>query len=312
MPRASGGFGGGGSRGGGYGGGGFGGGGYHHHHYHRPYRGFFFFPWHRPYFGYGGFFGGFWGLFFLPIIILVLAGIFLISSILSLVSVIAQGGVVEFNLQKFKDYSYAEYTAAFSDESPEDYEYNLLLVFSTREGYDEYYTIAQVGNYLIDDVHYAFEENGPYHASIERSLQAENYNESLDRDLYSIITALTSTVKSYGDPYLRQRPKTPTVPESKVIEKDENLEFTGEMTKEAVAKFTEETGIPLVLVIEDEEDIFGKGVPAHIIISGVISLGISVFCIVWIVKSAKAKKQAKKEAENKQNGTDYNDPRYWN
>ena len=79
-----------------------------------------------------------------------------------------------------------------------------------------------------------------------------------------------------------------------------------------MAQFAEDTGIPIVLIIEDEEDVFGKTFPAGTVVAGVLSLGFVVFATVWIVKASKAKKRAKREAENRRNGTDYNDPRYWN
>ena len=313
MPRPTGGFGGSGSSGGGFGGGsrggGFGGGYHHHHHYHRPYGGFFFFPWRRPYYGYGGgCLGGLLSLFLLPIILLLFAGIFIFVSISELVVAIANGGVVQYNEQAYRQYSLAHYEAEFSADAA-NYEHNILVTFTTCEGYDYYYSISQIGNYLEDEVHTAFSQNGAFHRALNNSLLSEDYNDSLDRDLYSAITAVTASLKSNGDLFLAKPTDTYT-PKSTVKNYDENIAFTGEMTTLALQKFTEETGISIVLIIDDEEAVFGKTFPTGTLVLGLVSLGIMVFAIVWIVKSVKAKNENAGRTDN--TGGDYNDPRYWN
>lgn len=322
MPRPSSGFsgsGGRGSSGGGHGGrGGYGGGPhgphgprgpYGPHRYYRPYYGgFFFFPWRRPYYGYG-FHGGFFALFFLPILILSIAAIFLLTSVIQLISVLAQGGVVTYDSSKFRDYALTQYEAQF-DASSAGYEDNLLIVFSTVEGYDEYRVQAMIGNNIIDGITYMFDDGAEFSRALEKHLLADDYSTSLDRCLYSAIDSITQSAQNYPSSFLKEQ--TVDHRSSAVINRDENLKgFTGEYTQAALDAFTEETGIPVVLIIEDEEDIFGRGVPAYVIVSGLISLGFCIFGTVWIVKAVKAKKQSHTAGQSP-GGTDYNDPRYWN
>ena len=82
------------------------------------------------------------------------------------------------------------------------------------------------------------------------------------------------------------------------------------MTTLALQKFTEETGISIVLVIDDEDAVFGKTFPMGTLVLGLISIGIMVFAVVWIIKSVKAKKESAGRTDNSDG--DYNDPRYWN
>ncbi len=309
MPGPGGGSRGGGFRGsssGGYGGG-YGGGGY------RPYGGFFFFPWRRPYYGFGGgFFGGLFGLFLLPVIILLLAAVFLITSIVSLISAIASGGVVQYSETKFQAYADEQYAAIYGGEYQEAYEDNILIVFTTNETFDDYYAIAWVGDNISTKINLMFgDESTEFGAAMNRTILLENggYKASLDKNLAMMIDLMkdyasgyTSFIKESSSPHA----------EGQIINRDEDLSFTEETVKTALDDFYAETGIPISIVVEDEEDVFGKSIPVSYIISGVFSLGICVFAGVWIYKSVKAKKSAKRQEENKANGTDYNDPRYWN
>lgn len=310
MPRASSGFSGSGGRGagGGYSGG-YGGGGHYHRHYG---GGFFFFPWRRPYYGYGGgFFGGLFGLFFLPIILLLFAGLILVTSVISLISVLAQGGVVQYDRQEFQNYAKAAYAEHFDPKST-GYEDNLLIFIATVEGYDTYHAIGVVGDNINDPIYYMFDEGGAFDAALYKALPNEDYNVSFDRDLRAAIYTLETEVLKNDKIFL----KSPTAAkrDAEVIIKDENLsDFPKDgYTYEALESFSEKTGINVVLIIQDEEAVFGRTVPASVIISGILSLIICIFAGVWIYKSAKARKRAKREQENRQNGTDYNDPRYWN
>ena len=314
MPGPAGGGGGGGfgggSRGGGGGfGGGFGGG-HHHHHYHRPYGGFFFFPWRRPYYGYGGgCLGGIVGLFLLPIFILIFAGIFIVAAIVDLVATIANGGVVQYNERAFGEYADQQYKAEFSAYS-ETYEDNLLIVFTTTEDADGYYTIAWPGDNISNQINLMFGKDGAYGTSIRKNVNTKDYKYALDKNLSMVIDEMASQASRYES--FIEKTDGERAP-SKVINRDEDLDFTVTTVQKSLDNFTEETGIPIVLIVDDEEDVFGKTFPVGTVVLGVIGLAFATFAIVWIVKSVKAKKNGPSGRGNDTpGGTDYNDPRYWN
>ncbi len=317
MPRSSSGFSGSGGRGnggfsGGGGRGGYGGGGYHHHHHYGG--GFFFFPWHRPYYG-----GGLFSLLFLPIIILVFALIFLVSSIVTLISVVSQGGIVIYDPVVFDNKATAAYEQYFDPKS-ETYEDNLLIYFSTEEGYADYHGIGIAGNNLQREILYMFDEGGSFEVALEKAFTGKNYDKSFDRNMYDVITDLKIEASKLNSAFV-DKPQEDTVKDPVLFVGDKNLTdfktdekgYTSEgYTYRGLKEFTEATGINVVMIIDDAESIFGRTIPASVIISGVISLGICIFAVVWIVKSVKAKKNAERARENQRNGTDYNDPRYWN
>lgn len=262
-----GGFGGGGSRGGSFGGGSFGGGGgYRHHHYHRP--GFFFWG-PRRYYG-GGCLGGLAGMIILPVIILILAGIFLIGSVISAFSIAGQGGVVSYDENKFGDYANARYEEEFGGKS--GYEDNILIVFTTNEDYDEYYCIAWVGDHIVTEINYMFgNATTDFGRAVNSSINQQSYKYSLSSNLAETINKMTYKIETVGiDNSFKCNEKQAEVP-SRLVNRSE-LNMTESTVDMALTEFTEKTGIPIVIVVDEEEDVFGKNMPAGVIFTIIISI----------------------------------------
>ena len=242
----------------------------------------------------------------LPIILLLFAGIFVFVSISELIVAIANGGVVQYNERAFGDYADAQYYAAFS-EYADTYDDNILIVFTTTEDADGYYTIVWAGDNITNEVSYLFTENRAYGVSLNKNINTADYKYALDKNLAMVIDDMATAVSAY-ESFIEESvgEKAP----SRVINNDEALSFTTQTVQKSLDKFTEKTDIPIVLVIDDEEAVFGKTFPMGTLVLGLISIGIMVFAVVWIVKSVKAKKESAGRTDNSDG--DYNDPRYWN
>lgn len=76
--------------------------------------------------------------------------------------------------------------------------------------------------------------------------------------------------------------------------------------EDAVREFTEKTGVPVVVIVEDGVDIFGKQTPASAIITIILSIGAVVAGVVLIVRAVKKRNDVKKEADSDL-GYDYED-----
>lgn len=299
MPGPAGGSGGGGFGGGsrGSGGGGYGGGG--------GYRGggFFYSPFGRRYYG-GGCLGGIVGILLLPIFIIVFALILAISSIITLIGAIANGGIVQYNERAFQDYANSQYQIYFGDYS-ETYEDNILLVFTTTEDSDGYYTIAWAGDNISNEINLAFGENAAYGTSLKKNINTKDYKYALDKNLAMVVDDMRKTAKQY-EPF--DVPSEGEHAPSKVVNGDTTLDFNTKTVQDALDKFTAETGISIVLIVDNEEDVFGKTFPVGTVVIGVISIGAITLAVIWLVKSLKNKKRSPKGS---QDNTNYNDPGYW-
>ena len=281
--RGGGGFGGGGFSGGSRGGGGFGGGHHHHHHHH---GGFFFFG-RRRYYG-----GGLFGLLIAPFILIILAAIILFASVGSAFSSIANGGRVIYDEQKFRDYAYGEYNAAFG--AYDGYEDNIHIVFLTDETNETYCYIAMVGYNIRGEIDSMFGADGTaFGETIKASVNATNHKDTLTRNLSTTVTAMADKVSALGldSSFIKTENKT-KIPESKLINKTE-LVIAPEYVNDALRYFTEKTGIPVSITVDTMENVFGKTVLTSDIIFVVLALvliGVAIFLIIRNIRESRRRK----------------------
>lgn len=307
---------GGGSRGGGFGGGSFGGGrgggfgggfgGHHggfggpHHrppHHHGPHFFGGWYPRRRYYYGGGGCLGGFIGALMMPIFILIFVGIFFVAILGNAVTDLKNGGSIRYDEAVFQDYADMRYAEEFGESTA--YEDNLLLVFLVNEQSDGYYTIAWCGyniDSLISDMF--GNEYTAYGQAVDSSVPAY-YEHSLSQNLASITDKMTARIVKLGLPssFIEQEDHSVTVPSH--LTNHSHLPLSEQTVERALADFTEQTGIPVVFVVDDMEDVFEKTMGASILplVIALIFAGIAIAMIVSAVKN-RPRKRTSAQQEN--------------
>ena len=310
------GFGGGGGFGGGFGGGGRGfGGGYHHHHHGPHFRGGWFFG-PRFYYG-GGCLGGLLGMMFAPIILILVAGGLLLSSFGSAFHSLSTGGDIAYNEEALQDYANAQYFAAFGAEK--DSEDQLLLVFLIEdEQYYDYAYIAWCGDHIQGKIGAMFGAEGTRLGSaIQNSaINSSTYKYSLDSGIAQVMGTMQGHIEALGlESSLICNSGASNANSSYLINRA-NIDMTADTVNAALESFTEATGIPVIVVVEDAEEVLPKNFDwFSVIIAGVLI----VIAIVLIVKAFKnrPKKQEddgsyKGSSQNNYNNGNYDNNNYNN
>ena len=309
----SGGFGGG-SRGGGNFGGGHRPGGFGGHRpggFYRPHRPFFFTPFfgfRRPFYGYGyrsGCLGGALGLMMAPIVILII--IFsLITNIFGAVgrsvSNIASGGQSIYKESAMQDYADMCYAEEF--EKGSTYEDNILILFLVNEEYDGYYSIAWVGNNINNNINRMFgNEYTEFGKAITDNIDDSFYKYSLEK---SLAMAVDDMSKNVEDLHLKSsfidKNVSDHIYDSHITNKS-SLDITGDTINKSLDNFTEATDIPIVIVVEDIDDVFEKTINTGDVITVILAFGIGGFAVYLIVKSFKEQSNG----ENHYNNNYYQD-----
>ena len=302
MPGPGGGGGGGfggGSRGGGFGGGGFGGGfggghhghhGHHHHHYYGPrFGGWFFGP---RYYGYGGgCLGGLLGMIFVPVIMIFVIIFMLIGSFGSALGNVASGGQVIYDESVMQEYADDRYYEVFGEY--ENYDNNLLVVFLTNEEYDGYYAIAWAGYNLDPKIYNLFgDERAAFSQMMLSTVNDTYYKNSLSKDLEMTMDKLATKIESFGlsDSFDKNLVYNGEMPESRLVNYSA-LAMSEELVNDALRDFTDRTGIPAVIVVDEMEEAIGKKLLAQDIFLVVILIGLVALVIFMIVKAIKEKKK---------------------
>ena len=303
-----GGFGGG---GGSFGGGGRGfGGGYHHHHYGpRFHGGWFFGP--RRYYGGGGCLGGLLGMMMAPIIILLFAGIMLLSVFGSAFGSITTGGEIYYDENTYQDYAnqqYAEYFGEF-----EDYEDGLVIVLAVEDvEYYDYAYIAWLGDNIDYEINLMFGAHGTkFGNAIESSaINSGSYKYSLD----SGIAAVMRTMKQHVTALHLENNLTCNHDyqdfDSRLVNKTD-IDITPNTVNAALKDFTESTGIPVIVVVEDASEILPQYFDWFSVIVATVLIVIAVVLIVKALKN-RPKKQEDDGSYHGSNQNNYNNQNYNN
>jgi hypothetical protein len=290
---------GGGSRGGGFDGGprhgGFGGGVHHggfggHHHYHRPYGlGFFpFFGFRRPYYGYhrGGCLNGMMGLIFMPIILVIII-ITLLTNTLgrigSSISNVSSGGNVRYNERTMQEYADLQYAVEFS--GTKNYEDNILIVFLVDEEREGYYTIAWVGDDVPDDIYSMFGNERTEFGHEMKGKIASYYENSLSKNLASVVAGMTDRIVNKG----LESSKGENQGYESHITNSSSLSMNEDTVNRALEEFTAETKIPIVITVEDMEEVFPKSLRSSDVFVTVFTVIMGAAAIYFIYRAVKEK-----------------------
>lgn len=297
--RSGGGFGGGGSRGGGFGGG-FGGGprpgGFRPHYGPRFHFGFGPRRYYHYGYGGGGCLGGLLGMLMIPIIMLLIAGVVIFGTLGDAITAFREGGVVEYDETAFQDYADDRYRAAFADSTA--YEDNILIVFLVDEECESFYCIAWVGDHLIYQVSDMFGGEGTaFGDAIYSSVNSTTYRYSLDSDLARAMARMQNKVASVGKD-AHYCDETHVQADSVLVNRTD-LQLTESTVNDALKSFTEATEIPIVIVVDDMEDVFGRTMPGDYVMTLLIALVFVVVGIVLIVRAVSANKRRKKDGDDR-------------
>lgn len=278
----------GGSRGGGFGGGSrggsFGGGPMHHgphHHHHGP---IFFFGPRRHYYGGGG--GGCGGV----IVALVILGVFALAFLGMLIDSLTVGGDPNGNIiydeRTFQGYADSEYFNAFS--ATEDYENNILLVYTVYEGYDGFECIAWVGNNVPTSI------NEMMTGSAISSGISDYYEFQLSKGIAMSVDKLTDRAPASSASVDTRFSK---------LTNYSSLEMNKETVNKALVAFAEKTGINIAVVVVDGADVFGvsESGDAGFAIFGIVFIAIIAIIIIGSVNKSKGNGSSSNDKTDKTN-----------
>ena len=258
--------------------------------------------------------GGCCGIIFLPIIILIMVGSILTSTFRT-------GSfdytMVRYDEEKFQDYANEQYAEEFGSSAA--YEDNLLLTVLTDDDYYTFYYIAWVGDHVDPQIRDLLGNNQTVLGQLmEQSINQTNYKYSLDSDLAAVVRELTKEIEALGlaDSYTCEEDHVQVASglRNYTSNNASALEMTESTVQEALTVFTETTGIPMVIVVEDGDDVFGVNrsistsgaTPILLIIVGIVF----VVALIFGVKAVSNKKKRRDQQDFNSGGNyqrDYGD-----
>ena len=202
-------------------------------------------------FGGGGCCSGFFG----TIIFVVVALFLCIGSFFGNVDI----NLDRYDEEKFQDFANSQYEAEFKKSSA--YEDNLLITVLTQDDYVSYYYIAWVGDHIDYDINGLLGNDYTTLGQLmKNNISETSYKYSLDTDLARVMQDLTVAVQSLGLEDSFTCSENHAQVKSHLTNRSQ-IDLTESTVNEALTDFTDATGIPVVVVVEDMDDVFGSASP---------------------------------------------------
>ena len=199
--------------------------------------------------------------------------------------------------EKFQDFANSQYEAEFGSSSA--YEDNLLITVLVNEDYYDYYYIAWVGDHIDYEINCLMGNNDTVLGqTMENSISSSSYKYSLDSDLANVMKVMTGHIQNLKlDSSFTCSERRGGIRSH--VTNHANIELTESTINGALEEFTDATGIPVVIVVEDMKDVFGRGESAvqgiatnygGIILTAVLGVG-AVVAIVAAVTFVRRRNQ---------------------
>ncbi len=230
------------------------------------------------------------GILFAPVLLILLAVFIVTSTLGSAFSQVAGGGSIAYDEATFQEYADAEYAKAFGNSSA--YEDNILILFLTNEECDGYYCISWVGDNIQASVNDLFgDESTAFGKAVVSSVNSDYYAYSLDSNLARVMEIMGDRIEALGlSSSYRKEYDHSTSPDSHMVNYTD-LDLTASTVDDALEDFTDRTGIPTVIAVQDMEAVFGRTLPLSSIIIVVAAVALIGVAIYMIVKGMRERKQ---------------------
>lgn len=204
-----------------------------------------------------------------------------------------------YNEEVFQDYADSQYAAEFGASSA--YEDNLLItVLIDEESYTNFYYIAWVGDHVAADINQMLGNNSTaLGQAMMNCISETSYKYSLDSDLARVVETVTQKIQDLSLESSFSCNENHAQVQSHLTNHTA-LSMTEDTVNSALTAFTDATGIPVVIVVEDMVDVFGKNESSSA--SAGLILILILIAVVGIVLLVKWLKKRKKQGDG---GDDY-------
>lgn len=246
-----------------------------------------------------------------PIIVLLFTGVILFIMVGSAFTSVVNGGQIVYDEQAFQAYADSRYAEEFGTSS--SYEDNLLIVIATNEDADDYYCIAWVGDNIHTKINYMFgDESSTFGHVVQGTINSEYYAYSLDSNLATVMDRMAEEIVALNLVSSFNLPSDQSKMTESHLTNYTELTLTEGTVNPALQRFTEQTDIPVVIVVDTMENVFGKSISFSDILIVLILVGIAIFAIFLIVRNVRGYNAEKKKKDGEPNDNDHSGGKKYN
>ena len=187
---------------------------------------------------------------------------------------------------------YDKYIEKIGNPAYEDY---LFITFLTYEDNYEYNYLGLVGRNVKSNIMRMMGNNNTELGYAIKSSVPQNYKNSLDASIVMAMDTLSQYVTYVnGDASPYNEESGGEHMSSKMINYSP-LNMDEKSVNSALGRFTEETGLPVIVLVDTAENVFGKTMPVANIIVSIITLAVIVGCVWFIIAKIRRKNQIERD-----------------
>ena len=223
-----------------------------------------------------------------PIIILVIATAILIYNLVSLIGVLVNGGEIVYDQTVLDEYVSKAYNGAYETSSAK--ESGLAIIFFHNEDTNAVEYLVSPGSNISSYVTEIFGTESEFGKYLNENVHKDSYKETLASDLSSAIIHMADKVAELD--LISNFVKNHDLSNMPVSHLVDNTAFAldASTVNSALNTFTEATGIPVVMVVDSAEAVFGRTIPTTDILMVVLILVVIGLVTASMVKKIKAYK----------------------
>ena len=223
------------------------------------------------------------GIVLFPLFIIVICLSLFFVFLSPTVAIIKDGGMINYSDEAFARYRDEQYEKYFGSSSAK--EDNVLIIFLTKEDFTKYYCVAKVGDNVSKSISVMYGgQDSTFGKIVKETVPDEDYKFVIDRSLASITNQMATKIQSLDleSSYQKESDRS-KLTESQFVNYT-SFSISRETVNSALEDFTSYTDIPIVVVVDSAETVFGKVMPGSdiLFLSGLIC--VSAFCIFVIIK----------------------------
>ena len=222
------------------------------------------------------------GIVLFPLLLTIFATVIFFVYLSPTVQTIREGGKTNYSDQVADFYRTEAYDDEFGDTSAK--EDNLLIVYLVDADGKQFYCMSKLGSNVSDSVVKLFGNAESEFGKIVTGSMDEVFKNTMASNLTVIIDGMTDKVEALklSSSFKAESDKS-DLAESKLVNKS-SLNVSADSVNASLEAFTEETGIPAVIVIDDIEAVFEKRMPVGDIALLVILVIVAVISIASTTK----------------------------
>ena len=239
--------------------------------------------------------GGLLSVILMPLLLIVLVLGLLIYNLVGTIGILSRGGEFVYVEETFKTHLNGVYNAGVKDVKATDSALAIIFLYDVDKNTMSYEVKA--GSNLMNEVTDLFGVDKDFGKLLNdnKVVSRTDYSKTFAEDLGKVMNKMATKINelNLNNVFVRKYESDTTFPDA-MLRTDEKVSMSldnSDALKSALAEFTAETGVPVIVSVGTYEGLFGRTIPWTGILFDVLLLAVAAYLIFNLIKKIRAYKR---------------------